>query len=78
MPENARWFSFAYFDGGGSKMNEPLDTPGFWSRAAEGVPKVFPGFIRFPVVARAKKVEGVEPGRVGYAPTTMPTTAWCC
>lgn len=46
-------------------MNEPLDASGFWSRAAEGVPKVFPGFMRFPVIASIEEVEGVEPGRVG-------------
>jgi len=66
VPADSRRLSLADFYAGGGEVNEPLNELGLGSRAAEGVPEAFPGFMSFPVEARVEEVQCIEPpGIVG-------------
>ena len=61
VPANSFWSAFPDLHAGGSNVNQPLHELGFGTRAAQGVPESFPGFMRFPVKALIEEVYGVEP-----------------
>lgn len=64
VPFYSLWSAFPDLHAGGGQMDEPLDVPSFGSRAAQSVPKSFPGFVCFPVKAAVEKLQGVKPFRV--------------
>ena len=64
VPTNSFRPAFPDLHAGSSKVNQPLHELGFGTRAAQGVPERFPGFMRFPVEALVEEVSGVEPLRV--------------
>jgi hypothetical protein len=65
VPANSFWSAFPDLHAGRSKVNQPLHELGFGTRAAQGVPERFPGFMRFPVKALVEEVERIEPAQIG-------------
>jgi hypothetical protein len=63
MPTHSFKPAFPDLHAGSSKVNQPLHKLGFGTRAAQGVPERFPGFMRFPVEALVEEFQGVAPLR---------------